>query len=266
MLVLAASLAGCGAKPAPQATGTATASPATSGPEPVIAVFSAPEPTWGDVSLPPEVKLTADELARLGQMNVPDQAAWLQERGGVIAGNRRVQLTLKANGPDQVQVTGIRDVSVCSVPRRGTLLRLIPEASGAVPSVGLGISVGESGSGAWTSDSSGAQRPYFPGKAITLAPDGEKRLLVDLVPGRQGVVCQPELELTVVVDGREQLQRISGEGKLVPVMKSEDDGAERQYSAVYLGGRLCPQYVPAVPGWRDNPDFRHVCGLDRVPA
>jgi hypothetical protein len=266
ILVLAASLAGCSGKPAAQGTGTATASTAAGTAEFVIAVFSAPEPTWGDVSLPPEVKLTAGELERLGQMNVPDQAAWLQDRGGIIAGNRRVPLTLKGKGPGQVQVTGIRDVSECSAPRRGTLMRLIPAGGGAVPSVELGISVGDTGSEAWTSDSSGGQHPYFPGRTIVLKPGQEKRLLVELAPSQQGVVCRPELEMTAVVDGREQLQRISGGGKFVPVMKSEDDGAERQYSMVYLGGRLCPQYVQAVPGWRNNPDFRHVCGLDKVPA
>src|SRR3954447_21412172 len=85
VLVLAASLAGCSGKPAAQRTGAATASTASASTaagtaESVTAVFSAPEPTWGDVSLPPEVRLTAGELQRLGQMNVPDQAAWLQDR------------------------------------------------------------------------------------------------------------------------------------------------------------------------------------------
>jgi len=265
-LVLAAFLAGCSGKPDAGRTGAATASTAAGTAEFVTAAFSAPEPTWGDVSLPPEVHLTADELQRLGRMNVPDQAAWLQDRGGVVAGNRRVPLTLKGKGPGRVQVTGIRDVSVCSTPRRGTLMRLIPAAAGAVPSVELGISVGDTGSAAWTSDATGGQHPYFPGRTIVLEPGQEKRLLVELAPSRQGVVCRPELELTGVVDGRELLQRVSGGDKLARVMKSEDDAAEREYSMVYLGGRLCPEYVPAVPGWRNNPDFRHVCGLDKLPA
>jgi hypothetical protein len=229
--------------------------------EPVAVAVGAPEQTWGDVSLPPEVQLSADELEQLGRMNVPDQAAWLEERGGIIAGNRRFLLTLRGNRPEPVQVTGIRDASKCSTPRRGTLMRLIPAGGGAVPSVELGISVGEAGSGAWFSDQAGRQHPYFPGRTITLRQGQEEQLMVELSPSRQGQVCQPSLEMTVLADGRGQLQRIPAEGKLVPVMRPEDDDAERRYAAVYLGGRLCPAYVPAMPGWRNSQDFQRICRL-----
>ncbi|NKX51601.1 hypothetical protein HER39_13700 [Arthrobacter deserti] len=161
-----------------------------------------------------------------------------------------------------MRITGIRDVSECSAPERGTLMRLIPESGGALPPVELGTSGGNTRSGAWTSDPAGGKRPFFPGRTIALDQGEEEQLPVELSPDRQGAVCRPELEMTVLVDGREQLQRIPGDGRLVPVMKPEDDGAERQYSAVYLGGRLCPKYVPAAPGWWSNPDFRQVCRPD----
>ncbi|NKX56377.1 hypothetical protein [Arthrobacter mobilis] len=231
--------------------------------EPVTVIISSPEHTWGDVTLPPEVKLSPAELERLGRMNVPDQAAWLQDRGGIIAGNRRFLLTLKGNRQDPVRITGIRDASECSEPRRGTLLRLIPEAGGVVPSIELGISVGETGSGAWTTDARGEQHPFFPQRTITLARGEEEQLLVELWPSVQGQVCRPRLDMTVLEDGREHLQRIPAEGELVPVMRYEDDSVEPEYAAVYLGGRLCPEYVPAAPGWRFNTDFRQTCGLDR---
>ncbi|MFD1213998.1 hypothetical protein ACFQ36_18335 [Arthrobacter sp. GCM10027362] len=260
-MVLAAAAAALTGWLQPLFTGMTGTAPETG--EPVTVIVSSPERTWGDVSLPPDVKLSSQELERLGQMNVPDQAAWLEDRGGIIAGARRFLLTLKGNRQDPVRITDIRDVSKCSPPERGTLMRLIPATGGVVPSVQLGISVGDTRSGAWTSDATGERRPFFPERTITLGRGEEEQLLVELRPTKPDLVCQPELEMTVTEDGRGHLQRIPAEGKLVPVMGYEDDSVERQYSAVYLGGRLCPKYVPATPGWRHNPDFRAVCRLDQ---
>lgn len=234
--------------------------PAAAG-EPVMAGFSVGE-TWGDVSFPPEVSIPDFQLTLVGGMEVPAQAAWLEDRGGIITGSRRLDLTLKGNRPHPVQVVEVRDASECTPVQRGTLMRLLPDTNINWLSVDMGISVGDSGSRAWTTDTSGNRRPFFPDNRFTLAPGEEKPLVVDLLPVTDGEVCHARLELTVLDAGREHRQTIPGNGWLVPVLKPEPEASEESYAAVYLGGRVCPQYVTATTGWRSGfpQNFEEVCG------
>ncbi|MGN7253319.1 hypothetical protein [Arthrobacter sp. SAFR-014] len=211
-----------------------------------------------DVSLASDVPLSQEDLNQLEGITVPKQAAWLEQRGGIVAGKRSLMVTVRGNRTDPVRVTNIRDASECASPKRGTLMRLAFGRGASVDSVRIGVNVGEPDKSAWWwDDKKEIARPYFPDKTITLTKNEELVLNIDLYPLAEKV-CRAQLQMTVVGRDTEHEQQLLPNSQQVPIMDVERPEVERQYSHVYVGGNVCKKFLPASPGWEKDAD--RFCG------
>ena len=207
-----------------------------------------------DVVLSPDATLSSDELAALGDMQVEDQIAWLEEHEhGAISGTQRVTLYLAGNRAGTVRITDVTSVESCEPISRGTLVRMVQGRGAGVESEIVNLDVGGGPSNAYVFDETGNQAEYFPERTITLARDEEVALVVDLVPDFSGSTCEVQLELTVWDGNAERQQIVSGPDGPFVVTSIELEDAEGEYGNVYLGGRICHQYVTATPDWSSVP-------------
>lgn len=200
------------------------------------------------VSLPPGVQISPEDLARLEPLDVDKQAEWLESRGGVAVGSHSLTITITGNRSNPVRVTDIRDASECTEPNRGTLVRLGAPRFQIELSVQMVLSVGEADSHAMLWDpEAGTSEPYFPNRTITLKKDEQHVLVIQLYPP-PGLLCRPQLELTVIHRDKEYKQQVVPEDQRPGVMGEEPAEVEQEYSQVFLGGYICSKYVRVTPG------------------
>lgn len=204
------------------------------------------------VSLPPGTSLSTEEAATVEQTNVRLQADWLEDRGGVVVGQRSLTVTITGKRSSPVRVTDIRDISECSPPQRGTLVRFGDFRSYIDSSVRVGIFVGGPDEHAFLDDpAAGARQPYFPDKTILLNKDEQHVLVIDLwLPA--GMVCRPQLEMTVMDGDKALKQNVVPEEQRIQIMQGDPAAMEREYPQVYLWGRICENLVSAAPGWESS--------------
>ncbi|WP_173923140.1 hypothetical protein [Agromyces sp. Marseille-P2726] len=208
-----------------------------------------------DVVLSSNATLSADELARLADLPVEEQVAWLQDqKQATVAGTRTFTLYLKGNRAGTVRVTDLTSSEECVPIPGGTLVRMVPGRGAGVDSDIVHIDVGEGSSDAYQADASGTKKNYFPDRTITLARDEEFPLVVHLVPDFSGSICNVRLKMTVWDGNVEHHQSVPDEGDdPFVVMSIELEENESKYGAVYLGGAICRQYVRATPNWSMSP-------------
>jgi hypothetical protein len=204
----------------------------------------------GDVSLPPEVSLSEEDLAALEPMTLEGQIESLKKRGAVVAGGQTLMVTLRGNRTDPVRVTDLRDASECTALRRGTLLRMGASLPYEEVSLRIGLQAGDSSAEAQQWDEKSlSSRPYFPDKTITLKKGEAQVINIDLYPAA-GKICRPQVQMTVIDRDQKRIQQLVPESQQAPLMAFEPDEAEPQYSRVYIGGNFCKKFVPAPPGWQ----------------
>jgi len=207
-----------------------------------------------DVSLAPDADLSTSELSELGEMEFADQVAWLEEHEeGAVSGTQTVTLYLTGNRTSTVRITDLIAVDTCEPISRGTLVRMTPGRGAGVDSEIVYIDVGQGTGNAYVYDENYEPKDYFPDRTITLARDEEMVLVVDLIPGFTGSTCDVELEMTVRDGDAEHRQRIDGPDGPFTVTSIELEEDEGEYGAVYLGGQICREYVPATPNWSSLP-------------
>lgn len=212
------------------------------------------EPRMDDVVLSPEATLSANELAQLGDLPIEEQVAWLEENEhGAISGTLTVTLYLTGNRAGTVRITDLTAAESCEPISRGTLVRIITGRGAGVQSEIANVDVGEGPSNAYVYDVNGNRTDFFPDRTITLARDEEVPLVVDIVPDFNGSTCEVELELTVWDGDEERQERVSGPDGPFVVTSIELEEDEGEYDAVYLGGMICKQYVPAAADWSNLP-------------
>ena len=204
------------------------------------------------VSLPPGTSISTQEAAAVEPSNVRLQADWLEDRGGVVIGQRSLTVTITGKRSSPVRVTDIRDASECTSPQRGTLVRFGDFRSHIDPAVRVGIFIGSPDEHAFSEDPmTGARQPYFPHTTILLNKGEQHVLVIDLrLP--EAKVCRPQLEMTVMDGDKELKQNIVPEHQRTPIMQDDPAAVEGEYRQLFLWGRICQNLVSAVPGWENN--------------
>jgi hypothetical protein len=213
------------------------------------------EPRLEDVVLSPDATLSSGELAELADLPVDEQVTWLEEHEhGAVSGTLTVTLYLTGNRAGTVRITDLTAVETCEPISRGTLVRMVTGRGAGVASEIASVDIGEGSSDAYVYDeASGGRKDFFPERTITLARDEEVPLVVDLLPDFTGSTCEVELDLTVWSGNDEEHLRVAGPDGPFAVTSIELEEDEGEYGAVYLGGMICRQYVPATPNWSSTP-------------
>jgi hypothetical protein len=210
-----------------------------------------------DVLLPAKIHLTDNDLQMLnGMRRAAEQVDWLASRGGVVAGQRTLMLTLRGERSIPVRITDIRDASECAPPDRGSLFRMVLGRGATPDSTRIGIYVGDPDRDAvwWDSEAEEA-KSFFPDKTITLQKAEEEVVLVDLYP-QEDRLCRVRLDMTVVDADQKRVQHI--DPGLLEVIQVEPAGAEPDYEHVYLSGEICNRAVAAPRNWEWS--IPAVCG------
>lgn len=206
------------------------------------------------VSLPPQVSVSREDAAKVYPAGAQQQADLLAARGGTVIGSRSMMVIITGRRPDSVRVTDIRDISDCSAAARGgTLVWLNRPFRGHIdPSIRVGLDIGAANQHVYLKDPTAAEnKPFFPDKTVVLQKDESHVLMIDLEPPA-GMVCRPQLEMTVLDGDKTHKQKLVPEDQRHPVMDESPD--EAQYQQVRLWGSVCENLVTAPPGWQDLPD------------
>ncbi|WP_448002734.1 hypothetical protein [Agromyces bauzanensis] len=202
---------------------------------------------FDSVILPVGTVLSDDDRVTLGALTPAEQAAWLEDAGGVVVGPRTLTLSLHGNRTRPVTLTGIRTVDECEPEPLGTLVRLrdgsaIREGSAAIRSI-LARASGES----HVETPEGERYFNSPQNRLVLDDDETEALVIDAHVERQGMLCHVKLELTVQeLDGTERTTTIPAEGPGLPI--SSGGSNPFAFDTVYIGGELCATYVLAADG------------------
>ncbi|MUN62117.1 hypothetical protein GMA12_02980 [Kocuria sediminis] len=226
--------------------------------EPVVAnPFVRPQS--GDMWLP-NATLKPDDVADLAATEPNGQAVKLAQRGAVLFGDRKMELTLVGNRPDQVRVVDIRPESTCSDFGDGTLFQLVPHGGGVPSTERLFINVEDPNAPAMGFDPDVLNKPggadgvdlskgtpYFNNKSITLKRNEQQFLLVELRSETKW--CSFDLVMTVEeANGERMEQRVLGEGNEMTIAPDiwwmVEDRLDTTES--YMGGELCDR-LQAVP-------------------
>ncbi|MFE5672113.1 hypothetical protein ACFQ58_10970 [Agromyces sp. NPDC056523] len=211
------------------------------------------EPRMDDVVLSPGAELSTSELAELADLPAEAQVDWLEDNErGEVSGPRRITLYLTGNRAGTVRITDLTSVETCKPISRGTLVRMTSGRGAGVESEIVNIHVGEGPSDAYVYDEVGNPHDYFPERTITLARDEQMALVVDFSPAFTGSICEVQLDLTVWDGNTKHTERVSGPDGPFVVMSIELEEDEGDYGAVYLGGEVCHQYVPAPANWSSD--------------
>ena len=214
------------------------------------------EPNFEDMTLPDPTPLTEAELQELNSLGTDTYDWFVEKKSGILAGQRQVVLTLQGNRPEMVRVTDVQADAECGAPPRGVLMRQGFGRGGAPESLQANIDLDDPDEAAELDPDTAEPRSYFPEKTITLEKDEEEVLIVDLAPvDEPGIMCEVALVMTVVDDGVEEDLRILNDGEKFRIMQVEpyEDAVESQYAAVYLGGYVCREFVPAPANWIADP-------------
>lgn len=213
-----------------------------------------------DVTFPSGLTLSEQDVEMLGALNrTADQAAWLEKRGGIVAGKRTLVVTLRGERADPVRITDIRDASECAPVDRGTLFRLVTGRGATPQSIKLAIEVGNPTRDAfWVDAEKGESKPYFPERTITLRKDEEEVLVIDLYPPQPEQACRVRLQMTVLERDGEHKQLIAPERLSVMDVEPYKADVESAYDLVYLSGWICQRVVPGQPSWYDQ--LTYPCG------
>lgn len=202
---------------------------------------------FDSVVLPAGTVLSDEDRVTLGALTPAEQAAWLEDAGGVVVGPRTLTLSLNGNRTKPVTLIGIRTVDECEPEPLGTLVRLrdgraIREGSAAIRSI-LDRASGES----HVETPEGERYFNSPQNRLVLDDDETEALVIDAHVERQGTLCHVKLELTVQEqDGTERTTTIPAEGPGLPI--SSGGTNPFAFDSVYVGGELCATFVLAEDG------------------
>lgn len=230
---------------------------ATASADPVTVVQSVMPPGIQDMSFPADRKLSPEELEKLSS-RAEAQTAWLEGQGAVPLGERQLTMALRSNRSHLVRVTGLRAVTECGEPSRGSLVRTVDIGlgGGAPTSHALTLDVANPGDGAQHfNEESSRWEPFFPAKTLTLNGSEEEFIVLTLIPHEEQR-CLVKVELTVIDGEKEVRQLVPPIGRGVPIMPIQE--RTRPYPEVYLAGEICVRAVKAPPEYA--PSMDESCG------
>lgn len=232
--------------------------------DPVL-VVAKPSEQLADLWLPPAVKLSDEDLARLNGMNEDEQYLSLKERGARPFGSRFVEIILTGNQSKQVQVTDLRPVSDCARVEGGSLVKMLPPSGNTLSVNHIVVDVEDASASPAYIDVQNPQmddgfersNSFFARNSITLQKDETEELLIRLDSSNS--VCRVDLEITAIVAGEEFKQKLLGAGEEVYVSPFKYSNVSSQLSGVYMGGVMCDDYVVGPQEWIENPSLAS-CG------
>lgn len=205
------------------------------------------------VSLPPHASVSKEDAAKVYPAGAQQQANLLAARGGIVIGQRSMMVIITGKRPDPVRVTDIRDTSECSSPPRGgALVWLSQPFRGQIdPSIRVALDIGAPDQHVYLSDpTANEKKPFFSDKTILLKKGESHVMMIDLKPPA-GMVCRPQLEMTVLDGDKTHKQKLVPEDQRNQVMDGPDAA---EYKQVLLWGNVCQNLVSAPPNWQELPD------------
>ncbi|WP_423182498.1 hypothetical protein [Arthrobacter sp. NyZ413] len=206
-------------------------------------------------AFPATAMFTSQDLDQLNAMAPEAQHAWLESKGGVSPGIMYVQLTLSGNRSEAVRILDLKPVSKCTQPPySGTLFESPPAFLEASLLVSLHIDDPDP-SAMYSPAGASTERPYFLDNTILLAKDQQQVMVVQIDTRKS--LCSVDLELSVLESGKTAVQKIDDHGAPFQVTA---ELARTSWQHVYLGGSICPRYVPASASWLSG-GTKDPCGV-----
>jgi hypothetical protein len=195
-------------------------------------------------AFPGTVQFTGQQLNELNALPPEAQHAWLETKGGVSPGVMYVQLTLSGNRSEGVRILDLKPISQCSQPPySGTLFESPPASLDVSMLVALHLDDPDPSAMYFPLGATG-ERPYFLDNTILLQKDQQQVMVVQIETKKS--LCSVGLELSVLDSGKTVVQKIDNHG--APFRVTAELG-RTAWQQAYLGGSICPRYVPASASW-----------------
>ncbi|MEV7996884.1 hypothetical protein AB0O67_34890 [Streptomyces sp. NPDC086077] len=172
----------------------------------------------GDFALPDALRMSDAELARFSTQVTPDSAAfalWYARHGAVVTESGTINLALRGNAAEEVEITDVNVHKKCGAPLDGTHFTGYTQGSGDTVAVGLDLDAADPRPQLRARTSAGPKwtgRDYFKERTLTLKPGESETLSVGVTSRRHH--CSFTLELVVATpDGvlTQQIDRGRGE-------------------------------------------------------
>ncbi|MFH5878881.1 hypothetical protein [Arthrobacter sp. NA-172] len=195
-------------------------------------------------AFPGTVQFTGQQVDQLNSQSPEAQHGWLESKGGVSPGIMYIQLTLSGNRSEGVRILNLKPVSECSQPPySGTVFESPPAFLEVSLLVSLHLDDPDPSAMYFPSGASG-ERPYFLDNSIFLQKDQQQVMVVQIETKKS--LCSVGLELSVLDSGKTVVQKVDNHG--APFRVTAELG-RTAWQHVYLGGSICPSYVPASASW-----------------
>ncbi|MGW2149678.1 hypothetical protein ACWCOT_35600 [Nonomuraea bangladeshensis] len=190
--------------------------------------------------------LTNRELAQANFLRVSEKensyTEFLRSRGAVDPGESAIKLVLRGIRPEGVRITGMRAITECGPPLRGTLFYSPPASEEESPNLGFDLDEPAPKAQRITREG-GWKKDYFAHRTINLAQDETIALRLETITRKH--YCEYTIQMQVTTAAGVITQVIDNAGRpfaISAVLRKSTEGgiAFEAYQQLYVGGVADP--------------------------